>query len=239
VFDTELTVLTVEAQAPDVPFRSTVAFDAATDIIVISDADGIISLTHTSTGSDRGVFAKEANVQTAAGSLSTSTTYAGTLMVEMWDEVYATEWGHAGYRLAGQATGAQTVTNTLPAARDYHGFGVISMTGVDQTTPVGTAAFANGNSTTPSVTVTGVGADDLVVDGLSFDGYAGGTLTVGALQTERFRELNAALLLAGSTQLGADGGVMSWSNTVAGIWGLGAVAFKPAAADTLFAQAVW
>lgn len=220
-----LLAITTEAPAPQWIVSSSVAFDAVTSAQELN-GDGILSLTHTSTGSDRAVFGASGcrNIQT-----STSMTYGGTSMTEMWDFSHgSSSIATHGYRLAAQATGAQTVTSTLSGAAEDNGLGVISMTGVDQTTPVGTAVTASGVSTTPSVTVGSVGTDDLVVDGCMTAYGDGVTQTVGADQTSRFAELlfwNGSHL-TGSSQLGSAGGVMSWT-TSSRAWLIGAVAFKP------------
>ena len=209
--------------APAVPFSQTVAFDTATDAQETT-GDGVLSLSHTATGSDLAAFA---GVEIFAGTTtSTSVTYAGTGMTEAWDFTYATSNGNAGYRLAGPTAGAQTVTSTIgDTTPDRHFLGVISMTGVDQTTPVGTPATANGTTSPATVTVGSVGADDLVVDNMKV--FA--TPTIGADQTESYNDIGGAQNVRGATQPGTAGGVMSWTFTNA-TWGTGAIAFKPSAA---------
>lgn len=218
-----------DAPAPAAPFHNSVAFDTATDVRE-ETGDGVVSLTHTAGGSDRGVFAGVVSAN-SAGLASTGVTYAGNAMAEMWDVVANTNYGNAGYRLAGAgvATGAQTVTSTLAGAPDgEHILGVITMTGVDGTTPVGTPQTASGTTSPATVTVTGVGADDLVVDNLTL---VGDNPTIGADQTERYTEIGGVygLRQRGSTQPGTAGGVMSWT-FIDDAWTLGAVAFKPTGA---------
>lgn len=228
--NTALSVEVLSRPAPDIPFHNPIAFDAAT-VINETFGDGVLSLTHTSTGADRAVFAGTGNNDDSNASLSTSVTYGGTSMVEMWDAVDTgdTRWAHAGYRLAGQATGAQTVTHTLASATPERQFlAVVSLTGVDQTTPVGTpASTETGFDTSVSVTVGSVGSTDFLLDNLY---VAGGSsaFTVGANQTQRYAQTETDEH-RGSSQSGADGGVMSWSWTTGNAAMLGAVAFKPAA----------
>lgn len=225
---TEIEVTSTESPAPDRPFHSSVAFDAATSVAEFN-GDGIVSLTHTSTGANRAVFAGVGGSHDVAPVTSASTTYGGTAMTEMWDLVIGDNFSGAGYRLAGQATGAQTVTNTMDAVPNNHFLGVISMTGVDQVTPVGTPVTSTGQAASYNVTVAGVGVDDLVVDHVAC-GWA--SVTTGADQTQRYTEGAGFLLVAGSTQLGSAGGVMSGSDPGGGFsadFAVGAVAFKPAA----------
>ena len=229
--DSDIEVLGFDAPAPQVAFHSSVAFDAVTSARE-TVSDGVLSLSHTSTGSDRGVFVGNGNSGATGGVLSTSVTYGGESMVEMWDALFGSFGGHAGYRFHNQATASQTVTSTVPGTPDEHALGVISMTGVDQTTPVGTPVSATGTTSPATVTVGSVSADDMVVD--SMYTLFGGAPSIGADQTQRYAEdlIGSAgdeIYLKGSTQPGSAGGVMSWSNDGTADWGIGAVAFKPAA----------
>ena len=218
------------ALAPPWPIHNSVAFDAATSALEVA-GDGVLSLTHTPIGSSSlGAFAAS---MARFSTLSTSCTYAGTAMTEIWDVEDTGEFAtNAGYHWPGGSTlpaGAQTVTSTLASAPAVsHGLVVITMTGVHQTTPVGTPATAIGGATSPAtVTVGDAGSDDMVVD--AFCGQST-DITIGADQTERDRETSDSVRLAVSTQSGASGGVMSWSLTGPDFWTTGAVAFKAVAA---------
>lgn len=205
-----------------------VAFDAATDVLE-SAGDGVVSLTHTATGSDRAAFA--GNCLIAGTTTTASITYAGVGMAEIWDFLQADGRAQAAYTLAGPSTGAQTVTATCDSGNpDFQVLGVQTMTGVDPTTPAGTPVTASGTTgTTISVTVGSVGADDLVVDQAFF--YTPGTSSIGADQTLRNTENPSIYFVRQSSQAGSAGGVMSWDSTdTFTAWLLGAVAFKPAAA---------
>lgn len=232
---TSVEVSANEAPAPDAAFHSSVAFDTATDAGELF-GDGVLSLSHTSSGADRAVFAFVGNSGSPPRT-STSCTHDGATMVELWD-VQQTFFSGAGYQLHAQATGTKTVTNTLANATDDHVLSVLSFTGVDQSTPVGTPVTASNFAVTSlSVTVLSVGADDLVVDGLYVGDASNASPTVGASQTERTREApvgDNTVFGVTSTQSGADGGVMSWTFP-ASLYGavLGAVAFKAAAGGAI------
>lgn len=212
---TETTVTiatTTEEPAPRLAkYHNSVAFNAATDGQELN-GDGVLSVSHTAAGSDRAAFAGVGG-SSEAGSV-TSITYAGSGMTQLWD---FTDAGpsllNGGFVLAGVSTGAQTVTSTLNSAVSDHALGVISFTGVDQTTPTGNTQTSTGSGTTASVTVTGVTADDMVVDNIVTDYGGGGAPSVGAGQTRRYTETMAWVgsHVAGSTQGGASGGVMSWT----------------------------
>ena len=109
--------------------------------------------------------------------------------------------------------------------------GAYSMTGVDQTTPTGTAATdVSVSDTTASTTVGSVGTDDLVVDILSADAEV--TVTAGADQGDNDMQNSIApgsVTGAMSTQAGSAGGVMSWTWTGARPMAQIAVAIKPSA----------
>jgi len=93
-----------------------------------------------------------------------------------------------------------------------------SYTGVDQTTPVDTAATATGNSTAVTVDVSSE-TDDLVVDVVTWQG-GGGTITAGASQTDRVNIAPAnGASLAQSEEAGAGTVTMSWTKSASGLWG--------------------
>lgn len=208
-----------------------VAFDAATSVKE-ENGDGVVSLTHTASGANRAAFAGVGST-TGGSTTSTSVTYNAVAMTELWDFVQSSTILNAGYVSASEPpTGAQTVTSTLaslPASQD-HLFGVITMTGVDQTTPVGTAATAGGTTSPATVTVGSVGVDDLVVDNLATSQGDDVAPVVGADQTSQWSQDGnfTGSFGNGSTQPGTAGGVMSWTFNNR-TWAIGAVAFKPIA----------
>ena len=229
ILESDIEVIGFDAPAPQYRFSSSVAFDAATDAVETT-GDGVLSLSHTSSGENLGAFAYSSNNSFPAGKTSSGTTYAGVSMTEKWDETWSSgNSGHAGYVLAGQATGAQTVTNTLSAApANEHFLGVTSMTGVHQSVPAGTSATAQGTGTASSVTASDAATGDLVVDGVSQ--IDTGTTTAGADQTERWGQDTGQSLCRGSSQPGSAGGVMTWTFTGSNQWVAGAVAFKAVSA---------
>jgi hypothetical protein len=224
------TVVSLEsttAPAPAVLFRSSVAFDAATEASEAS-GDDVLSLSHTATGSNLAAFATIMNADNVA---STSMLYDGVSMVEQWDFGLSSKM-NAGYSLAGPASGAKTVTSTLAASAADKYLVVVTMTGVDQTTPAGTAATtSHASSNTQSLTVSDAATDDLIVDAL-VTGWSS-QATVGADQTLRHQERvtgNNGLWGQVSTQPGSAGTAMGWTTSNGNPWAYGAIAFKPVAA---------
>lgn len=207
--------------------HKSVTFDAASSAQEIN-GDGVLSLSHTSSGDDRAVFGGVSVIE-ADSTSSTSLTYNGVSMTEQWD--FSSGLGgriiNAGYTQVGQPTGAQSVVSTvLTASPNRHMLGVVSMSDVDPVTPVGAPATNSGNSTTASVSVGGVGAEDLVLDNLS-SGWSGAIPAVN--ETERYEELADLFTAAGNSQNGVDGGAMGHTRVAAGItneWNCGGIAFK-------------
>lgn len=235
--ETLLTLESAIAPAPDVSFHGSVAFGAAS-AAAESDAggggDGSVSVSHTAGGTDRAVFLAGCHGDNSSAS---SATYAGTSATQMWRLTRGAPLTNIGHRLAGDAnvpTGAQTATVSFTAVDDYLTYiGVISMTGVHATTPVGTPATGGSATGNPSVTVASTTADGLVVDAMTTDYNS--TITVGTNQTQRFAPTPAFEVdLRGSSQAGSAGGVMTWTFSGGSFeyaigWDLGAVEFKAAA----------
>jgi hypothetical protein len=221
----EITVETGVSPAPNFILKNSVAYDASTDAQEFA-GDGVISLSHTSTGANRAVLAAFGNSASSPQN-PVSCTYGGTGMTQVWSASDGSFCKSAAYRLVAQATGAQTVQASVAAGTDQMCLAVISMTGVDQTAPVGTPATSTSISGTPSVTVASPGSSDMVVDFLMCGGGIDDTSAAGANQTKRTSEVVNNTYFATSTQSGADGGVMSWSLNTTPSFGtiLGAVNF--------------
>lgn len=229
---TELTLEAEDGKLPNPKITNSVAFDAASSGQATST--NTITVSHTSSGSNRAVFVG-VGCSSGGPDVTNSVTYGGTAMTEDWDvsDVPAGNpiLANSGHHLANQSTGAQNVVVTKNDTHDEVVAGAISMTGVDQTTPIGAVPTpANGESTTAAITVASVGEDDLVVSNL-YTGWNGAA--PGADQTERWEQIiSASVGGSGDTQPGTAGGVMSATRTSAGfadIWTIGAVAFKPSA----------
>lgn len=129
------------------------------------------------------------------------------------------------------AAGTYTIDVTLNAGVQYAVGGSASFNGVNQTTPNRTFQSASGTSTTPTVTVTSA-TNEMVIDTVSTH-FNGGTLVVGAGQTQRwngvtcFNGVNS--VGAGSTEPGASTTTMSWTQDNSVPWAIGAVSLIPLA----------
>jgi hypothetical protein len=232
--------VTTESPAPTIDrHKNSVAFNAQSSAQEFG-GDGVLSVSHTAAGTGRAVFAGSSTGGDGGFGTATSITYGGVAMTELWDLGINAgggglqDIGCAGYQLAGDGnigTSAATVTSTRSTGAGDHVITVMSMTGVDSATPVGTPQTASSNTFTAddsTVTVADVGADDLVVDRLSMGAQ---NPTIGADQTQRTAVTGAGWSGRNrvSTQPGTAGGVMSWTFTDR-IFVYGAVAFKAAVA---------
>ncbi len=92
------------------------------------------------------------------------------------------------------------------------GFGAVSFTGADQTTPYGTPVTGGSVSTSFSAVVTSA-VGEIVLDGTII--IHSGTYTVGAGQTSRWNAIasNGYTKVSGSSEAGAASVTMSWDNT--------------------------
>ena len=130
----------------------------------------------------------------------------GSSRVELW------------YLLA-PPTGTNDIVATFADTTRAIG-GATSWSGVNQTTPLGTAVFASGSDGSATVTVTS-SVGEVVVDALSANGN---TATPGTGQTQRWNLNQGGLTGAGSSKDGAAAVTMSW--TVTDNWAIGAVPLK-------------
>lgn len=105
--------------------------------------------------------------------------------------------------------------------------GVMTFTGVDQTTPLGTFASAKNRSAGPATVDVSSASNELVFDTVACE--ACGSLTAGGGQTEYWNEVaeNGAIRGAGSTEPGASTVTMSWTLGASNDWAIGAVPIKP------------
>lgn len=238
--DTEISLATTkEAPAPVLGlYHRSVAFDAAT-VGRENDGDGILTFSHTVSGSDRAVFVGQGWSDGTPPS-STSVTFAGNSLSAILSTVSSSFSRNRPWQLAGASvtTGTQNVVSILSGASGEHTVGIISMTGVDGTTPVGTGVSnttTTGYPTSLSQTVASVGSNDLVVDFVYQANYEAAGAVAGANQTSPAGAQSTPAVtygwIVGSYQAGADGGAMEWTG-VGGFNGaiIVAVAFKPATA---------
>lgn len=164
---------------------------------------------------------------------------------ELLTEVSASPINYDGFMYsalfgkAGIAASNTTLYCLLAAAADEFAIGAASYTGVDQSTPLGTAvnATSGGGSATATLNVSSA-TNELVVAVISaFDHGAGITnLTDGAGQTARWQQNQIGGFPAGLQTEEAGAGTVTITATVSGSgdwsWGVIGVPLKPVSAGT-------
>jgi hypothetical protein len=117
--------------------------------------------------------------------------------------------------------------------------GAINLAGVDQTTPIGVTNSADSGSTqnmAPTVTLTGLSGNELVIDNLFMGGTTSSqTVTVGSGQTQRWNDFAGNTRAGGSTEQAASASVtMNWTAATNGYWDIVAAAIRPATSGSTY-----
>jgi len=192
-------------------------------------AASTLAFNHTPVGSsDLAVFV---GVESAAAvpELTTSVTYGGTAMTELWDSTYQSFHHGSGHALAAASlTGLKSVSITVAGAQDELAGGVISMLGVDQTTPTNTVpTVATGASTVATSPTIPSKLGELVCFHMA-NGWAGAS--VGGSETERWEQIVSSSTTSwGATVPGSSNVVCVANRTAAGNdtgWGINGVSFR-------------
>ena len=156
--------------------------------------------------------------------LVTSVTYGGTPLTLVGENITNTSARISIYRLINPPSGTANVVVNFSANPDKGA--VVSITtfnNVDQTTPLGTFASAQGNSSSQTVNVSSA-TGELVYDVVAKRSQS---LTVGAGQTQRWNLYSGwEMYGGGSTEPGAATTTMSWTAGSEN-WAIGAVPIKP------------
>jgi hypothetical protein len=197
-----------------------------------------LTWSHTVAGTNR-ILVVGVSIRNNAGQFvnANGVTYAGTPLTLVGSQNNGTSVRVELWQGVAPAVGTANIVVTLSASARFVG-GAVSLTGVDQTSPVdgSGSSFASGSSATPSVSVTTTTNNAWVVDVLATRLNA--TATVGPGQTSRWNTDTGAgpngVLGAGSTEgpkTPAGGVTMSWSlGATSQEWAIGAVALKPVGA---------
>jgi len=159
-------------------------------------------------------------------------TYGGTALTRVgFQNAPGTQNRIELWSLIAPSPGTANVVVTFSGSVDSVG-GAIVFSGVDQATPLGTFASANGSNASPSVTVSSA-SGQVVIDTLATNGD-GSSAAAGPGQTQRWSlktgNGGGNALGAGSTEPGASSVTMSWTLGHAHAWSIGAVPLKPGAA---------
>lgn len=157
-------------------------------------------------------------------------TYNGVALTTCGARAVAGGYYADSFYLLSPATGSNTLAWTL-SGTDGPTFGLISFTGNDISSPIGTVGTATGNSTTPSKAITTGTANSLIYSGLFTNSSTLATAT-GTNQTRRWALVDAVFGTegsAGSTQTTTSAGSYTTSySTASAEWSLSVVEVKPA-----------
>jgi hypothetical protein len=210
-----------------------VAYDAATGG---QTAGGVSSLTfsHTTSGSNRALFVGVAGEW--FGTTLTGITYSAISMTSLWNAFWDTFYAHAGFRLAGPASGANNVVVSFGAAADVIRVTAVSLTGVDQTTPCGTPVTTTATAT--SITVDAAAAtDDIVVSHLAVMSNIGNNWSPASGTTRATSGSVGSAQSISATYAGASTVTTTWNSDFgANRVALGSVAFKAIATAPILTQ---
>lgn len=157
-----------------------------------------------------------------------SVTYDGTAMTQIASAAglpsHARLFGLAVGSKAGGTYNAVVTWGTSGAGENYELVGVSSFSGVNQSTPVGTAGTATGTSTAPTVNVSSA-TGEVVIGIVYVDGDAG-SITLGAGQTQRWSLIGNLIMSTFSTEPGS-GTVTTSFTTPNVLWSIAAIPLKP------------
>ncbi len=215
---------------------ATVAAAASTTATALGPVSSVTHSHTTGTGANRLMLvAVNYEDDGTTGIAINSVTYGGVALTLVSSRNSDQEVCTQIWRLVNPASGtANVVVNgTGIASGDAVHVGATTFTGVNQTTPLGTAANAIGTGTAASVTATSA-AGELVFATLALDDSR--TATSAAGQTDLWNGLAGTLSTDGvrsvaSTKAGAASVVSSWT-TGSDAWAALAVSIKPALAPT-------
>lgn len=167
------------------------------------------------------------------GSGTTSGTWGGSAMVQT---IVGVNGDGVLLHFVAPPTSASTVTvNNLNGATG--GAATSTYTGADQSAgsgPISNTTTATNTSTSPASVTCGTASGEMVVDAVGIDPNQ--SAAAGANQTSILVTNTGTADCLCSYQLGADGGVMSWTFTATRYWESVAASIKAAAAAAAYTQ---
>jgi hypothetical protein len=222
-----------------VPIKPSGASAPVVDSVSSGDArPATLTISHTTSGLNRLMLVGISMVNDELETV-TSVTYNGVALTKVGEQNSSDDGRMEIWRLIAPPTGTYNVVITFSAPlRRAAVAGVMTFTGVHQTTPLGTFAsdFRQAPLITdpPTVNVTSA-ANELVFDTVACETCT--SHTVGAGQTQRWNLIETSgypqSLGAGSTEPGAATVTMSWTQGTADHWAIGGVSIKPAATPSV------
>ncbi|MCP3937977.1 MAG: DUF4347 domain-containing protein, partial [Actinomycetia bacterium] len=179
-----------------------VAVDATSTGVVAKGASSD-TISHATSGSDRLMLVGISFGEDKGDSVS-SVTYNGTSLslVGVAENADTATARVEIWSLVAPVTGTHNVVvNLTGASHEGATIGVMTFTGVDQSTPLGGFASAGGDSGSPSATVSSA-TDEIVFGVAAFDDSADWDFTAGAGQTEQWELFQDKANGTGTTEAG-------------------------------------
>ena len=190
---------------------------------------GDFSVLHTTSGTDR-LMLVGVSMNLGGSQTVNSVTYNGDSLslvgVEEAGDARIEIWA-----LLAPDVGTFNVDIAFSSPTDGNTAGVMTFTGVDQSTPLGAFASDFGYGESTASTTVSSAADELVFGVVSIDDPNFRVLTEGAGQTERWELDGFQTTGGGSTAPGAESVNMSWTWPASDNWAAGGVSIKPSAAN--------
>jgi prepilin-type N-terminal cleavage/methylation domain-containing protein len=207
---------------------SGVSVDAVSSGTTAAYTDTTMTVAHTTgSGSDR-LMLVAISYNNNDDETVTGVTYNGTALTQVGERNNGNDAQVYIYILVAPDTGTHNVVINFSSALDEGAIaGVMTFTGVDQTTPLGTFASAVGNDSTPATVSISSASGELVFGVVSSEYEA---LTASSGQDERWNMSisGAGTNGAGGTDAGAPTVTMSWSlDPSYNHWAIGGVSIKP------------
>ena len=120
---------------------TTIAFDAASEYTGTDTGQTSLTWSHTTAGSDR-ILIVSAQFYTSDGDDVSGVTYDGVAMTEIRTDAVASVQHNSLWYLLAPATGANDIVVTFTGSTNFVGGGAVSLTGVNQSSPIDTSGSA-------------------------------------------------------------------------------------------------
>lgn len=213
--------------------EAAITADAATSASTAAATATTLSWSHTVSGSDRILIV---GVSVNGNTAVSTVTFAGTALTNIASANQGSSVSVSLWYLVNPAAGTGTVTVTTSGSARFVA-GAVSYTGVNQSSPLGTAVTDKGSASSASLTTTSV-ANDLVVDLLAHRGdLTTNPITPGAGQTARWNTrttMDSATtgVTGGASEKAGAAVTMTWTWPTSRAWAAIAVPLKPVPPDT-------
>ncbi|UCC45002.1 MAG: DUF4347 domain-containing protein, partial [Candidatus Zixiibacteriota bacterium] len=197
----------------------------AVDNVTTATGTSITNVSHTTSGTE-GLMLIGVSISTGDPDRPSSMSYNGVALTQVGVQTGTGQNRMEIWSLVAPDIGTHNLTINWSGEPSGASLGIITFTGVDQTTPLGTFASATGSGTSGSVNVTSAAGE--LVFGSVMVSASNQDLIPGGSQTEQWDIIGGSANGGGSTEVGAPTVTTSWSWTSSANWAIGGVSIKPA-----------